>query len=331
MTQAIRICLNNKPQQTFTEKDFDCLTVNVPDPGAGEVLVKPLYFSLDPYLAGMMRAWQGPHPLWSEGVVVGRMVGEVVASNDPRFAPGDRVKGESPWQSLAVIGAGELEAADEVADSPISVHLSVLGSSGLTAWIGIHKILRIQPGETLSISSAAGTVGGLAGQLARLAGARVIGIAGGEEKCRQVVEELGFDACVDHWSKDLEAALASAADGTLDAHYENVGAKTLDPALALLGDGGRIALCGLIAHYQDNNPIALKHFRRLLTGALTLTGFRLFDHTEDYATALAALRQHVIDGNLSVRETLSDGLEKAPRAFIDMLEGRGAGKHLIRV
>lgn len=331
MPTITRIRMRRKPDTQLTPGDFAIETATLARPGDGEVVVKPLYFSLDPYLVGMMRSWQGPDPRWADGIIVGRMVGEVIESTDPRFAAGDLVKGESSWQTLDCISAEALEKVTAIPGVPLSVHLGVLGASGLTAWIGINRILAIKSGETVTISSAAGVVGGIAGQLARKIGAKAIGIAGGAEKCRQVVAELGFDACVDHRAADLQAELASVAGQTVDAHFENVGAKTLDPALAQMRDGGRIALCGLIAHYQDDHPVALANFRRLLSGALTLRGFRVFDFTEDYARASDELAALVATGEVTVRETVVEGLEQAPQAFLDMLGGQGSGKHILRL
>ncbi|MFA5496144.1 MAG: NADP-dependent oxidoreductase [Porticoccaceae bacterium] len=331
MPTITRIRMGRKPDTQLAPEDFAIETTTIAGPGAGEVAVRPRYFSLDPYLVGMMRSWQGPDPRWGDGIIVGRMVGEVIESTDSRFAAGDLVKGESGWQSLACVSADTLEKVTAVPGAPISVHLGVLGTSGLTAWVGINRILAIEPGETVTISSAAGVVGGIAGQLAKKVGARVIGIAGGAEKCRQVVAELGFDACVDHQATDLQAELAAVTGQGVDAHFENVGAKTLDPALAQMRDGGRIALCGLLAHYQDDNPVALANFRRLLSGALTLRGFRLFDFTEDYTLARDKLAALVAAGDVTVHETITDGLEQAPRAFLDMLAGHGSGKHILRL
>lgn len=331
MPTTSRIRMTRKPGAQLGAGDFALERCDVPSPGAGQVLVRPRYFSLDPYLVGMMRGWQGPDPRWGDGIVVGRFMGEVVESGDARFSPGDKVKGESGWQGLDCVTADSLEAVISIPGIPDSVHLGILGTSGLTAWVGINRVLALQPGETLTVSSAAGVVGGIAGQLARKIGARVVGIAGGPDKCRGVVEELGFDACVDHRAADLQGELAAVMGDGIDAHFENVGAKTLDPVLALMRDGGRVALCGLIAHYQDSDPISLAHFRRVLVGALNIQGFRLFDFTEDYAQAHAELAALVGTGEITLRETVTDGLEQMPRAFLDMLAGKGSGKHILRL
>jgi len=172
-------------------------------------------------------------------------------------------------------------------------------------------------------------VGAIAGQLAKASGARVVGIAGGAAKCREVVEKLGFDACVDHLKPDFEAQLAAAVPDGIDAHFENVGAKTLDPTLSLMKEQGRIGLCGLIAHYLDEAPITLRNFRTLLTSGLSLRGFRVYDHLQHTAQAQNELKAAIKNGSLLIRETITSGLNNAPQAYIDMLAGKGTGKHIL--
>lgn len=331
MLKTNRIRMKAKPAQGLSRDDFTVETISFESPASGEVLVAARYFSLDPYLTGFMRGWQGPDPRWSQGIVVGRFVAEVIESQDQRFAVGDWVQGEGGWQESEVISADKLQKIESIPGVPFSVYLSVLGSSGLTAWAGVNGVLKVQAGETFTVSSAAGMVGGIAGQIAKKLGARVIGIAGGAEKCAHVVNNLGFDACVDHHSNDLQADLAAAAGSPITAHFENVGAKTLDPVLANIADRGRIALCGLIAHYQDMNPIALKEFRRLLISGVSLRGFRLPDFAADFQQATTELKAMVISGDISVTETISHGIASAPDAYLNMLEGKGVGKHLLKV
>lgn len=329
MLKTNRIRMKVKPSGNLSRDDFSVESITIPAPASGEVQIAARYFSLDPYLTGFMRGWQGPDPRWAEGIVVGRFVAQVMESQDQRFAPGDWVQGEGGWQETEVISADKLQKLEPIPGVPFSVYLSVLGSSGLTAWAGVNGVLKVDSGDTFTVSSAAGMVGGIAGQIAKKLGARVVGIAGGAEKCAHVVNTLGFDACVDHHSQDLQGDLAAAAGAPITAHYENVGAKTLDPVLANIADRGRIALCGLIAHYQDMNPIALKEFRRLLISGVTLRGFRLPDFAADFEQASAELKAMVISGDITLQETLSHGLESAAGAFLNMLEGKGTGKHLL--
>lgn len=331
MISTPRIRMKAKPARNLSRDDFSVETISFQAPASGDVLVAARFFSLDPYLTGFMRGWQGPDPRWGEGIVVGRFVAEVIESRDPRFATGDWVQGEGGWQETEVIRGDKLQKIEAIPGVPFSVYLSVLGSSGLTAWAGVNGVLKLQAGETFTVSSAAGMVGGIAGQIAKKIGARVVGIAGGAEKCGHVVNSLGFDACVDHHSHDLQADLAAAAGSPIAAHFENVGAKTLDPVLANIADRGRIALCGLIAHYQDMNPIALKEFRRLLISGITLRGFRLPDFAADLPQASAELKAMVISGDISLIETISHGIASAPDAYLNMLEGKGVGKHLLKL
>lgn len=326
-----RVKMARKPGEKLTVDDFRVERIQLPEPAEGEVLSQARFISMDPYLTRMMRTWQGQEADWSQGIIVGRMVSQVVASRSAGFVPGDWVAGPGRWQSHDLTASGllrKLEVGDGV--SP-SAYLGVLGSSGLTAWVGIRKLLRPQAGEIFCVSSAAGVVGGLAGQLAKQAGARVVGIAGGPEKCLQMVDGLGFDACVDYHRNSFESDLATAAGGGIDKHFENVGAPMLDPVLGLMKDHGRIALCGLIAHYQDDLPVTLKNFRKLLYGAINLKGFRVHDHLQDAPQAYAELKDGIISGAITVRETVTRGLENAPQAYVDMLAGRGSGKHLVEL
>lgn len=328
-TQRIRLA--RKPGQQFLPSDFKEEQLTLAAPQAGEAVCKVRYISLDPYLAQMMQAWSGPQPQWQEGIIVGRMVGEIIASNDPKLSVGDWVWGESNWQGIEVRPAQYFNKIQPETGIPPSAFLGVLGSSGLTAWIGISRVLQIQPGDTMTVSSAAGSVGAIAGQLAKQRGARVIGIAGGSQKCEQVTA-LGFDHCIDHTAANFHDQLRAVIGTTgIDAHFENVGAKTLDPVLALMNDHGRIGLCGLIAHYLDDQAISLSNFRKLLTSGLSLKGFRVYDYMDDAQQAEADLKAAVKNGAIAIRETLSEGLSQAPAAYIAMLSSNGTGKHLVHL
>lgn len=297
---------------------------------AGEVLVRIRYLSLDPYLANRMRCWEGMDAAWREGIVTGRFVGEVAASADDRFQAGDAVSGAGAWQTWQIIPAGLLQHID-TNTAPVQAWLGALGPSGITAWVGVNRVLCPEPGATVTVSSAAGIVGSIAGQLMQAKGCRVIGIAGGSEKCRWVEEEARFDRCLDHFTQDLAGALTQAAPTGIDRHFENVGSKTLDPILKLMRDGGRVALCGLVAHYQDGGPIALQNFRELLMRAIVLQGFRVADYTADFRVARQELGALLQSGSLAVNETVTVGLEQAPQAYVNMLGGSGLGKHLVRL
>lgn len=329
MLHTTRVRMARKPDGKLTLNDYKLEEITLPAPKAGEAICKAHFISLDPYLAGPMLRWQGVQPEWSEGIITGRMVGQVIESNDPSVNAGDWVVGENHWQGTELCKANDLQKINPDSKLPASVHLGLLGSSGLTAWVGIRKIINIQPGETLTISSAAGSVGAIAGQLAKAQGARVVGIAGGESKCREVIDVLGFDDCIDHLQPNFEQQITAAIPEGIDAHFENVGAKTLDPILPLMKDLGRIGLCGLIAHYLDEDAVSLRHFRNLLTKGLRLTGFRVFDHLQHTGQALKELEAAINCGQISIRETITEGLENAPQAYLNMLAGKGSGKHLI--
>lgn len=329
MYHTTRIRMARKPVGQLATSDFKQEEISVAPPAAGEVICQTRFISLDPYLVGLMRRWEGPQKAWSEGIIVGRMAGQIIESNAAELSPGDWVIGDSHWQGLELAKARHLQKISVEEQIPASAYLGLLGSSGLTAWVGTRKIIDIQAGETLTISSAAGTVGAIAGQLAKASGARVVGIAGGAAKCREVVEKLGFDACVDHLKPDFEAQLAAAVPEGIDAHFENVGAKTLDPTLSLMKEQGRIGLCGLIAHYLDEDPITLRNFRTLLTSGLSLRGFRVYDHLQHTAQAQNELKAAIKNGSLLIRETITTGLNNAPQAYIDMLAGKGTGKHIL--
>lgn len=323
-TRGIRMLRKSTAQ--IRKEDFTIEEIELPPLTSGQVFTRTRFLSLDPYLCNAMRTWTGESG-WDSGRVIGRSLAEVIDSADDTLQAGDWVLGSGGWQELDIRPANQLQRIDPDG-LPASAYLGVLGSSGLTAWIGINRVLRPQTGETVVISSAAGTVGGIAGQLAKLAGSRVIGIAGGREKCKFVTEELGFDDCIDHTAKDFSAMLAAAAAGC-EALFENVGAKTLDPLLAAMKPHGRIALCGLIAHIQDDDPVSLQHFRELLMKGISLQGFRVMDYPEDHNIALQQLRADLKAGNIHFRETISHGLESAPAAYAAMLFGGGIGKHLV--
>ncbi len=299
--------------------------VPVRPPGPGDAIVRVEHISLDPYLALRMAAMEfdadpDPKP------VIGRVVGRVVSSRDPALAPGARVLGFAEWRELVTGPAAALSRLPkEPADG--AAFLGALGHSGVTAWLGMVRVGQVQPGETVLVSGAAGAVGSIAGQIARDRGARVIGIAGGAAKARWLREVAGFDAVLDYQSGDLTAQLAQAAPEGLDLMFENVGAATLDPALGAMKRFGRVVLCGLKQHYQDNEPVALVNFRQLLARAVRILPFSIYD--QDDAEPLAALRDMAARGRLQWHITRHHGFETLPAAFVAMLAGAGFGKHVL--
>ncbi len=328
-TRTRRVRLKHRPQGLLSADDFTVDETVLPSPVAGEVLTRTLYLSLDPYLLRLMRAWEGAEPEWREGIVIARTIGEVVRSSVPQFAPGDRVLGYGRWQDFDLRPASALRKLP-ARNVPLSAHLGAVGHSGFTAWGGI-SLATPQAGETFVVSAAAGAVGGVAGQMARMSGARVVGIAGGAEKCRYVVEDLRFDACVDYKAADFEKALAKATPDGVDSYFENVGGAVLDNLLARMKLKGRIYLCGLIAHYSDDKPVALKNFREFLQKTIALHPFRVADFADQWDKAESDLIGWAESGVLRFRETVANGLESAPEAYLAMLSGDGIGKHVVKL
>jgi NADPH-dependent curcumin reductase CurA len=332
-----QIVLNARPHGAPKPTDFRLEQAPVPEPGKGEVLLRTLYLSLDPYMRGRMS--DGPSyapPVELNDVMVGGTVSRVEKSNHTDYAAGDLVLSFSGWQDYAVSDGTGLVKLDPDMEQP-SLALGVLGMPGFTAYMGLLDIGQPQPGETVVVAAATGAVGSVVGQIAKLKGCRVVGIAGGAEKCRVAVEELGFDACVDHRAVDLNEQLAAACSNGIDVYYENVGGKVFDAVLALLNTKARIPLCGLIAHYNDtelpSGPDRLSLLTKtILIKRIKVQGFIIFDdYAPRYGEFAAEMAGWVKDGNVRICEDVVDGLERAPEAFMGLLEGQNNGKLVIRV
>lgn len=294
----------------------------------GQVRVRNRFISLDPYLARQMREWRGVSPEWARGIIHGRIVGEVVESRSEALSPGDAVLATARWQAEDIHPATSLEKIRPEIDPP-SLRLGVFGPSGLTAWVGL-ALANPKLGETVLISAATGPVGSVAGQIARARGLKVIGVAGGADKCRLATERYGYAACLDHREGDVGAQLAAAAPEGIDIVFENTGGAPLDAALANMADHGRIMLCGLAAHYNSPLPFTFPHFAELLYRHITLRGFATAQHPGLMAEGLEELLAMKVDGTLDFTETITDGIENAPGAYLEMLQGKGIGKRLIR-
>jgi len=311
------------------EADFAIVEFPEPEPAPGTIITRTLWISVDPYLALRMgdvvpaQTNGPPYPMTS------RTIGVVVHGDGHQFVEGVHVLGFGRWAEVDARPPSALTRID-VDDIPMSAHLGAVGHSGFTAWLGL-RLGRLMPCETVLVSGAAGAVGSAAGQLAKAAGCQVIGIAGGADKTRWVTKNLGFDACVDHRIPDLAAQIAEAAPDGVDLHFENVGAATLDPALANMRRGGRVMLCGLVQHYQGTAPVALANFRRILEASIRIEPFSIYDHADLFPQAKADLVAALRAGALTLRETISDGIEQLPAAFVGMLAGQGCGKHLVRL
>jgi NADPH-dependent curcumin reductase CurA len=318
------------------DSDFALVEDAVPMPGAGELLLRTVYLSLDPYMRGRMNAVKSYAPYVEIGeTMVGGAVSEVVSANADGFAPGDLVFGYTGWQTHTVSDEKGLRKLDSAA-APVSTALGILGMPGHTAYVGLLDIGRPRSGDTVLVSAASGAVGSAVGQIARIKECRVVGIAGAPEKCRYVVEELGFDACVSHHDEDLSERLAQACPDGIDVFYDNVGGRVFATAFEQLNVGARVPICGMIAQYNltapppgpDSLPSVM---RSILTKRLTIQGFIIFDHAHRWDAFQEDMSAWIRDGRIKYREDFVDGLENAPAAFRGLLEGRNFGKLIVRV
>ncbi|TFV98680.1 NADP-dependent oxidoreductase [Oxalobacteraceae bacterium OM1] len=325
-----RIVLAARPQGEVSPANFRLEEVSVPAVKDGEVLVRNHFLSLDPYMRMRMedvKSYAAPQAL--NETMVGGTAGEVVESKNPKFAVGDKVLGMFGWSEMGLSDGNLLRKLDTT-HIPLSAYLGSVGMPGITAWYGLTQIMQPKEGDTIVVSAASGAVGSVVGQLAKLRGCRAVGIAGGKEKCDYVVNELGFDACIDYKAGNLEKDLAAATPNGIDAVFENVGGKVFDACLARMNPFGRIALCGLIAGY-DGEPMPINNVRMLLTMRLTMRGFIVSEHMELWPQALKELGTLVATGKLKFRESVAQGLANAPEAFIGMLHGRNFGKQLVKL
>ena len=325
-----QILLARRPRGAVVEDDFRIEESEVAPLGDGQVLTRVHYLSLDPYMRGRMddaRSYAAPQPL--NEVMIGGTAAEVVQSKNPRFKPGDFVVGMAGWQQFQVSDGSGLRKVDASA-IPLSAYLGPVGMPGVTAWYGLTQIGKPKEGETVVVSAAAGAVGSVVGQLAKLRGCRAVGIAGGKAKCDLVTGEYGFDACVDYKAESFRADFKAATARRIDVVFENVGGAVLDASLARMNPFGRIALCGLIAGY-GGQPIPIQNSRSLLVDRLLLQGFIVTEHLDLWPQALAELAQQVAAKRIRYRETIAEGLASAPRAFIGMLEGKNVGKQLVKL
>ena len=333
---ARRIVLASRPVGEPTEQDFRLEEFRIPLPGPGEVLLHTQWLSLDPYMRGRM----SDEPSYMPPVEVnapmeGGGVGKVIASNNSKYVIGDIVLGRLGWQTHVLSDGANLRKLDPEAASP-STALGVLGMPGLTAYIGVTEIGKPQPGETLVVAAASGAVGSMVGQLARIKGARAVGIAGGEKKCRYVKEELGFDDCIDHRAPDFAERLAAACPKGIDVYFENVGGKVFETVFPLLNFHARVPVCGVIAHYNATGlPPGSNWVPTLMRGVLTkrlrVQGFLVGDYFSKPGEFYKEVAQWLREGKVKHREDIIDGLENAPRGLIGLLRGENFGKVIVRL
>lgn len=322
--------LASRPVGPVEPSNFRLTESEVPALREGQVLLKVLYLSLDPYMRARMDEARSYAPSQKvDEVMIGGTVGEVVESRNPRWQPGQVAVAAGGWQEYFLSDGTGLLPVDARALPP-SVYLGAVGMPGITAWYGLGRIGRPKAGETVVVSAATGAVGSVVGQLAKLAGCRAVGVAGGPAKCRHAVEELGLDACLDHRAADFRGALRAATPDRIDVVFENVGGVVLDACLSRMNDFGRVALCGLIAGY-DGQDLAIHQPRPILVNRLTVQGFIVSDHMDLWPQAMKELGALVSQGKLRYRETVAQGIESAPRAFIGMLRGENLGKQLVKM
>jgi NADPH:quinone reductase len=323
-----RVTLAARPDGLPKESDFTLDEAEVPAPGSGEVLVRVRYVSVDPYQRGRMsEARSYARSLELGDVITSQSLGEVVGSNDGRFAPGDLVVGQLGWQEYAVARGGSLRRVPPVVDPP-TLALHVLGATGLTAYFGLFDVGQPRAGDTVAVSSAAGAVGQVVGQLAKLAGCRAVGIAGGPEKTRELTEVYRYDAAIDYRQGGVADALR---DEQVDIYFDNVGGEISRAVHRRLNVGARIVVCGQVSRYNDQQLEPSFHPGLLIVYRARMEGFLVSDYAPRFDEGLARLARWVAGGELRWREHVTEGLERAPGAFIGMLQGANRGKALVKV
>jgi len=329
--------LDNRPEGEAVASNFKLVSTETPALKDNEVLVRHHYMSLDPYMRGRMndaKSYAQPQPLGQ--VMQGGTAGEVIESKHPKYAVGDKVVGFGGWQEYSVVDAAQPGALRKVDTThvPLSYYLGAVGMPGVTAWYGLVKIINPKAGETMVVTAASGAVGSAFGALAKARGCRVVGIAGGADKCKYVTGELGFDACIDYRQhpdvKSMSAALKEACPTGIDGYFENVGGYIFDAVLLRANAFARVALCGMIAGY-DGQPLPLANPALFLINRMKLEGFIVSEHMEVWPEALAELGQLVATDKLRPRESIAQGIESAPEAFLGLLKGKNFGKQLVKL
>jgi NADPH-dependent curcumin reductase len=330
-----RIVLASRPNGEPSAENFRLEEAALAPLADGELRIRNHYLSLDPYMRGRMndgKSYAQPQPI--NETMIGGTVGEVVESRNPKYAVGDKVVGFGGWQLYATAnGKGDVNKVDTT-HIPLSAYLGAVGMPGMTAWYGLMKICEPKAGETVCVDSASGAVGSVVGQLAKLKGFRVVGIAGGPDKCAYVKNELGFDECIDYKAntdpKNLNAALKAAAPNGIDCHFENVGGMILDCVMQRMNAFGRIAMCGMISGY-NGVPIPMAAPQLILMSRLKIQGFIVSEHMNLWPEGLTELGGYVATGKIKFRESVAEGLASAPQAFFDLLKGKNFGKQLVKL
>ena len=326
-----QVQLASRPKGAVTEDNFRFVEAPVAKPGPGEVLVRNEWLSLDPYMRGRMSDAKSYAKSTEIGeVMVGQTVGEVIESRDANFKAGDKVLTPLGWQLYGIASGRDLTRID-AKRAPASYYLGILGMPGITAWFGLLEIGQPRAGDTVVVSAASGAVGSVVGQLAKIKGCRIVGIAGGREKCDYVVKDLGFDACIDYKAGNLLADLREQCPKGVDVNFENVGGVILDTVLRVMNLHSRIVVCGLIAEYSATEPYGYKMMRSVLVNRIRMQGMIVFDWKDRYGEALKGLSAYLAEGKLKYRESIVEGIENAPKGLIALLKGENFGKQLVKL
>jgi NADPH:quinone reductase len=330
-TQNRVVTLASRPSGWPSESDFELVESEVPEAGPGEVLARVLWTSVDPYQRGRMsEARSYAKPVQVGEVMTAQSLGEVVESGDGRFSPGDLVVGQLGWQDYAVARGSHLRKVPPSLDPP-TLALHVVGATGFTAYFGLLDVCRPKPGDTVVVSGAAGAVGQVVGQIAKLAGCRTVGVAGGEEKCADCSELYGYDVALDYKADGFHAAMKEACPDGVDVYFDNVGGEVSSAVYRRLNVGARIAICGQISQYNAERPEPTFHPGLLIVYRARMEGFLVSDYVHRFDEAAATLARWVAEGKIQWREHVTEGLENAPAAFIGLLHGENRGKALVKV
>ncbi|WP_426957922.1 NADP-dependent oxidoreductase [Muricoccus radiodurans] len=327
----LRILLRARPEGAATAEHFQAVEEAPPSPRPGEALLRHRFLSLDPYMRGRMSGAKSyAAPVAVGDVMEGQSVAQVAEDPTGRFKPGDWVLGGKGWQRFSAQPVSGLVKLDPDA-APVTTALGVLGMPGTTAWVGVTEIAVPKPGETFVVSAASGAVGSVAGQIAKRMGARVVGVAGGFEKCRFVRDELGFDECVDHRAADFPDLLAAACPRGIDVYFENVGGAVQKAVWPLLNQFGRVAFCGMVAEYQNAEPAPGPNLAQVVRKSLRLRGFIVSQHPAAFTEWRSTGGRWLREGALRYREDVVKGLDRAPEAFLGMLRGENFGKRIVEI
>jgi NADPH-dependent curcumin reductase CurA len=326
-----QVTLAARPVGFPSESDFAVVETETPKPGPGEVLVRNQYLSVDPYQRGRMNdARSYAKPVEIGEVMTAQTAGDVVESNDPRFAPGDEVVGTLGWQEYATAKGSTIRKA--VVGAPLQANLHVLGTNGLTAYFGLFDVAHAKPGDTVVVSAAHGAVGQVVGQLAKIAGCRTVGIAGGPEKKGECAELFGYDAAIDYKNDDVNAGLKDACPNGIDVYFDNVGGEITDAVMRRRALGARLAVCGQISHYNATElPMGPRHFGALIVARARVEGFLINDFVHRFGEALPRLGQWLAEGKIRYTEDIVEGIEHTPEAFFRVLRGDNRGKQLVKI